>query len=40
MCLEGNAVSSSEIWGVCGFGMALGSLSVNVQGCDPVLMED
>ena len=40
MSLEGNAVPSSEIWGVCGFGMALGSLLVNVQGCVPVLMED
>ena len=38
--LEGSAVPSSKIWGVYGFGMALGSLSVNVQGCVPVLMED
>ena len=38
--LDGSAVSISKIWCVYGFGMALGSLSVNVQGCVPVLMED
>ena len=31
--LECNEVSSSEFWGVYGFGMALGSLSFNAQGC-------
>ena len=29
--LEFNEVSSSEFWGVCRFGMALGSLSFNDQ---------
>ena len=29
--LEFNEVSSSEFWGVCRFGMALGSLSFNAQ---------
>ena len=38
--LECNEVSSSEFWGVCGFGMALGSLYFNAQGCVPVLLED
>jgi len=37
--LECNEVSSSEFWGVYGFGMALGSLSFNVQGCVSVLLE-
>ena len=36
--LECNEVSSSEFWGVCGFGMALGSPSFNVQGRVPVLL--
>ena len=34
--LEFNELSSSEFWGVYGFGMALGSLYVNAQGCIPV----
>ena len=34
--LQCNEVSSSEFWGVYGFGMALGSPSCNVQGCIPV----
>ena len=38
--LEGNPVSSSTFWGVDGFGMALGSLSFNVQCCVPVLLKD
>ena len=38
--LESNEVSSSEFWGVCGFGMALGSLSFNVQGCVSVLLKN
>ena len=31
--LECSEVSSSEFWGICGIGVALGSLSFNVQGC-------
>jgi len=31
-CLECNEVSSSEFCSVCGFDMALGSLSFNAQG--------
>ena len=38
--LECNAVSSNEFWGVYGFGMALGSLSFNAQGCVPALLEN
>ena len=38
--LECNEVSSSEFWGVDGFGMALGSLSFNAQGCVPALLEN
>ena len=38
--LECNEVSSSEFWGVYGFGMALGSLSFNAQGCVPALLEN
>ena len=34
--LECSTVSSSEFWGICGFGMALGSPSFNVQGCVPI----
>ena len=37
--LECNDVSSSEL-GVYGFGMALGSLSFNAQGCVPALLEN
>ena len=37
--LECNKVSSSELWGVYGFGMALGSSSFNAQGCVPALLE-
>ena len=33
-------MSSSEFWGVCGFGMALGSMSFNAQGWVPPLMEN
>ena len=33
-------VSSSEFLDVYGFGMALGSLSFNVQGCVPHLLEN
>ena len=38
--LECNEMSSSEFWGVCGFGVALGSLSLNAQGCVPALLEN
>ena len=38
--LECNEESSIEFWGVDGFGMALGSLSFNAQGCVPVLLEN
>ena len=31
---------SSEFWGVYGFGMALGSLSFNAQGCVPALLKN
>ena len=31
--LECNETSSSEFWGVYGFGMTLGSLYFNAQGC-------
>ena len=40
LSLKCNEVSSSEFWGVDGFGMALGSLSFNAQGCVPVLLEN
>ena len=35
LSLKCNEVSSSEFWGAYGFGMALGSLSFNAQGCVP-----
>ena len=38
--LECNEVSSSEFWGIYGFGMTLGSLSFNAQGCVPALLEN
>ena len=38
--LECNEVSSSEFWGVYGFGMALGSLYFNSQFCVPVLIDN
>ena len=36
--LKGRAVASSVFWDAYGFGVALGSLSANVQGCAPVLL--
>ena len=33
-------VFGNEFWDVYGFGMALGSLSFNVQCCVPVLLEN
>ena len=38
--LECNEVSSSELLGVYVFGMTLGSLYFNAQGCVPVLLEN
>ena len=38
--LKCNEVSSSEFWCVCGFGMDLGSLSFNSQGCVSALLEN
>ena len=38
--LECNEVSSSEFWGVYGFGVTLSSLYFNAQGCVPVLLEN
>ena len=38
--LECNEVSSSEFWGIYEFGMDLGSLSFNAQGCVPALLEN
>ena len=38
--LECSEVSSSEFWGICGFGMTLISPSFNVKGCVPVLLEN
>ena len=38
--LECNEVSSSEFWGIYGFGVTLGSLSFNAQGYVPALLEN
>ena len=38
--LEPNEVSSSEFWGVSGFGMTLGSLYIKAQGYVPALLEN
>ena len=38
--LECNEVSSNEFWDIYGFGMDLGSLSFNAQGCVPALLEN
>ena len=38
--LECNEVSSSEFWGVYGFGVTLGSLYFNSRGYVPVLLEN
>ena len=37
--LECNEVSSSEFCDVCGFGVTLGSLCIDAQGCVPALLE-
>ena len=38
--LECNETSSSEFWGVYGFGMTLGSLYFNAQCYVPMLLEN
>ena len=38
--LESNEVSSNELGDVSGFGVTLGSLYIEVQGCVPVLLEN
>ena len=38
--LESNEVSSNELCNVSGFGVTLGSLYIEAQGCDPVLLEN
>ena len=38
--LECNEVSSNELWDVSGFGVTLGSLYIEAQGCVPVLLEN
>ena len=38
--LECNEVSNSQFWGANGFGMILGSLYLNAQGCVPALLEN
>ena len=38
--LKDSAMSSNVFCGVYGFGMALGRLSANVQGCVPVLLKN
>jgi len=38
--LECNEVSSNELWDVNGFGVTLGSLYIEAQGCVPVLLEN
>ena len=40
LSLECNEVSSSECWGVYGFGMTFGHLYFNAQGYVPVLLEN
>ena len=38
--LEGSALSNSVFLDVCGFSMALGTLSANVKSCAPILLKD
>ena len=38
--LECNEVSSNKLWDISGFGVTLGSLYVEDQGCVPVLLEN
>ena len=35
-----NEVCSNELWDVNGFGVTLGSLYIEAQGCVPVLLEN
>ena len=37
--LKGSALSSSVFLDVCGFSMALATLSANVKGCAPILLK-
>ena len=38
--LECNEVSTNELWDVNGFGVTLGSLYIEAQGCVPVMLEN
>ena len=38
--MECNEVSSNELWDVSGFGLTLGSLYIEAQGCVPMLLEN
>ena len=38
--LKDSIISNSVFWVVCGFGMALGSISANRQDYFPVLLKD
>ena len=38
--LECNEVSSSEFWGIYGFGVTFGCLCLNAQGYVPALLEN
>ena len=38
--LKCHEVSSNELWDVSGFGLTLGSLSIEAQGYVPVLLEN
>ena len=38
--LECNEVSSNDFWDVGGFGVTLGNLYFNAQGCVPALLEN
>ena len=38
--LECDEASSSEFWGVCGFGVTFGRLYFNAQGYVPALLEN
>ena len=38
--LECNEVSNNELWDVYGFGVTLGSLYIEAQGCVPVFLEN
>ena len=38
--LECNEMPSNELWDVYGFGVTLGSLYLEAQGCAPLLLEN